>query len=84
MLPPSEKSGRIGFPLHRPARSLDGETMTTRILALFFIASLAAGCGAFRAPESAGVDAQSERQDRLNAGTGGAPADNGTEKKDQK
>ncbi len=58
--------------------------MTKRILSLFFIASLAAGCGTFRAPEPAGIDGRSGRQDRLNAETGGAPADKGTEKKDQK
>ncbi len=80
---PRKPGGRTGCPL--PGRSLDGETMTKHILCLFFIASLAAGCSTFRAPDSTGVDAGSERQDRLKAGSGGAPADGkGTGKKDVK
>ncbi len=59
--------------------------MTKHFLSLVFIVSLAAGCSTFRAPDSVGLDGLSKSQDRLNAGSGGAPADGkGTEKKDVK
>ncbi len=49
--------------------------MTKRILFLFSILFLIAGCGAITARDSAGPEARIQKPDRVIAETGGASAD---------
>ncbi len=60
--------------------------MIKRIIILFSIALLIAGCGAITARDPEGPDARIERRDGSIAGSGAAPADGkgAEEKKDVK
>ncbi len=56
--------------------------MIKRILALFLIAFLAAGCGALAPRDSAGADARIDRRNQAGEGSGAASVDGkGTEQK---